>query len=43
MKNYDKIYQDMITKNTYNKQKQDKQQQGNIQDITKTMCILRFD
>ena len=43
IQNYDKIYQDMISKNSYNKQKKDKQQQGNIQDITKTMCILRFD
>jgi|694.fasta_scaffold82752_5 hypothetical protein len=41
--NYDKIYQDMIQNNLYMKQKQDKQQQANIQDITKTMCILRFD
>jgi hypothetical protein len=43
LENYDKIYQDMIQNNTYNKQKQDKEQPQNIQDITKTMCILRFD
>ena len=41
--NYDKIYQNMINNNTYNKQKNESNSMGNMQEITKTMCILRFD
>lgn len=40
---YDNIYHDMIQNNSYNKKKQETTQHHNIQDITKTMCILRFD
>lgn len=43
LKNYDKIYQHMIDNNSYNKQKREKISNLNIQDITKTMCTLRFD
>jgi hypothetical protein len=43
LNNYDKIYQNMITNNSYNKQKNLKTNSGNLQEITKTMCILRFD
>lgn len=43
LNNYDKIYQNMIGNNTYNKQKIKKISQQNVQEITKTMCILRFD
>lgn len=44
LENYDKIYQHMIDNNSYNKQKKIKQQDTqNIQDISKTMCLLRFD
>ncbi len=42
MKNYDKIYQNMIDNNSYIKQKQEKKS-SNIQEITKTLCTLRFD
>ncbi len=43
IKHYEKIYQDMIQNNCYNKQILDNKSTNNIQDITKTMCILRFD
>lgn len=41
--NYDKIYQHMVDNNSYKKQKKCKQHHSNMQDITKTMCTLRFD
>lgn len=41
--NYDNIYNDMISNNTYIKNEKVKRNHNNIQDITKTMCTLRFD
>lgn len=41
-KHYDKIYKHMIENNSYKKQKKIKHH-NSIQDITKTMCTLRFD
>lgn len=41
--NYDKIYNNMISNNTYIKHEKVKRVHNNIQDITKTMCTLRFD
>lgn len=41
--NYDKIYSNMIENHTYNKEKSSKKNNNNIQEITKTMCMLRFD
>jgi hypothetical protein len=43
VEHYDKIYEHMINNNSYNKQKKEKHHHTNIQDITKTMCTLRFD
>lgn len=43
LKHYDKIYQHMTDNNSYNKQKKIKSHLSNMQDITKTMCTLRFD
>lgn len=42
MQHYGTIYQHMINNNSHNKQTKEKKQ-GNIQDITKTMCTLHFD
>ena len=41
LNNYNKIYQDMIQNNSYNKKTE--KIQSRVQDITKTMCVLRFD
>ena len=41
--NYDKIYQHMVENNSYKKQKKEKSQHNTVQDITKTLCTLRFD
>ena len=43
-RNYEKIYQHMVENNSYKKQKKTKQSSHtNIQEITKTLCTLRFD
>ena len=42
LKNYDKIYQNMINNNTL-KQKNETKKSINFQEITKTLCTLRFD
>ena len=41
--NYDKIYQNMIDNNAFSKNKKTKRTHNNIQDITNTVCTLRFD
>jgi hypothetical protein len=42
--NYEKIYQHMIENNSYKKQKKTKSSsQSSVQDITNTLCTLRFD
>lgn len=43
MNNYDTIYQNMIDNNTFAKSKKTKRTHNNVQDITKTICTLRFD
>ena len=43
MRNYDKIYQNMIDNNTNSKNKGIKKVHTNVQDITRTLCTLRFD
>jgi hypothetical protein len=41
--NYDDIYQNMIDNNTFTKSKKTKRAHNNVQDITNTICTLRFD
>lgn len=41
--NYENIYQNMIDNNTFTKTKKTKRSHNNVQDITKTICTLRFD
>jgi hypothetical protein len=43
MQNYDSIYQSMVDNNTSSKLKKPKRVNNNIQEITKTLCTLRFD
>ena len=43
MKHYDEIHENMVINNSYKKEKKVKQPHKNIQDITRTMCTLRFD
>jgi len=40
---YDDIYQNMIDNNSYHKTNKEKQNTSPIQDITKSICTLRFD
>lgn len=43
LNNYDTIYSDMIDNNSYTKTNKIKRSHVNVQDITKSMCTLRFD